>query len=160
MLKLTAHVIGPAFFPQHSAPPLSLSRGCLITKLVTLSTPSVTCTQPSSPAICVMYERLESSTTIRLLEVQPGNTDDPLTCDLRHCDLRNRDIDSVPEYEDISYVWGDATLCCSVTCDAEVVPVTLSLHQALTRIRFPSRSRTVWIDGLCINQTDDAEKSL
>jgi hypothetical protein len=106
---------------------------------------------------CTMYEHLESSTTIRLLDVQPGTAENPLTCDLRYCDLRHRD--TVPDYEAISYVWGDATLSCSVVCNSQLVPVTQSLHQALLRLRLPDRTRTVWIDGLCINQTDDTEKS-
>jgi hypothetical protein len=106
-----------------------------------------------------MYECLASSTTIRLLDVQPGTATDPLTCGLKHCDLRHRDLNTAPEYEAISYVWGNATSSCSVICDSTVIPVTQSLQQALLRIRLSDRIRTVWIDGLCINQTDDVEKS-
>jgi len=101
-----------------------------------------------------MYKQLASPTTIRVLHVHPASEPDPLTCSLEHCDLNND-----PEYEAISYVWGNSDLSRSITCDSKIVAVTRSLHQALKRIRLPDRRRTVWIDGMCINQTDHVEKS-
>ncbi|KAI4934811.1 hypothetical protein J4E85_002671 [Alternaria conjuncta] len=101
-----------------------------------------------------MYKQLASPTTIRVLHVYPAPETDPLICSLEHCD-----IDSDPEYEAISYVWGDSDLAWSVICDSNVIPVTRSLHEALLRIRLPDQRRTVWIDGLCINQIDAIEKS-
>jgi len=104
-------------------------------------------------SLYAMYKQLASPTTIRVLHVHPASKTDPLTCSLEHCDLNND-----PEYEAISYVWGDSDLACSVTCDSMVTPVTRSLHEALLRVRLPDRLRTLWIDGLCINQIDDIEK--
>ncbi|KAG9194069.1 hypothetical protein G6011_04104 [Alternaria panax] len=101
-----------------------------------------------------MYKQLTSTTMIRLLHVHPASEPDPLVCTLEHFDL-----DSDLNYEAISYVWGDSILSCSITCDSEIIAVTLSLYQALSRIRSPIQLRTVWIDGLCINQADDVEKS-
>jgi len=101
-----------------------------------------------------MYKQLASPTTIRVLHVHPAPETDLLTCSLEHCDLDNNQ-----EYEAVSYVWGDSDLSCSLTCDSKVTPVTRSLHEVLLRVRLPDRRRTVWIDGLCINQTDDVEKS-
>jgi hypothetical protein len=101
-----------------------------------------------------MYQQLTSPTTIRVLHIYPATETDPLTCSLEHCDL-----DNDPNYEAVSYVWGDSDLSCLITCDSKVVPVTRSLHQALRRVRSPTQLRTIWIDGLCINQTDDVEKS-
>jgi hypothetical protein len=101
-----------------------------------------------------MYKQLTSPTTIRVLHIHPATETDPLTCSLEHCDL-----DDDPNYEAVSYVWGDSDLSCLITCDSKVVPVTRSLHQALRRVRSPMQLRTIWIDGLCINQTNDVEKS-
>jgi hypothetical protein len=101
-----------------------------------------------------MYEELESRTTFRLLDVEPGFADDPLVCNLRHCDMY-----TYPEYEAISYVWGDSTLSCSVTCNSETTSVTNNLYSALTRVRLQDQTRAIWIDGLCINQVNDEEKS-
>jgi hypothetical protein len=101
-----------------------------------------------------MYEELASPTTCRLLELEPGAADEPLVCNLRHYDIFD-----YPVYEAISYVWGDPTLSCLVTCNSETVRVTNSLYSALKRVRLQDQIRAIWIDGLCINQTDDAEKS-
>jgi len=101
-----------------------------------------------------MYKQLASPTTIRVLHIHPAPETDPLTCSLEHCDL-----DNDPEYEAISYVWGNSELTCSLICDLNVIPVTRSLREALLRVRLLDRIRTVWIDGLCINQTDNVEKS-
>jgi hypothetical protein len=38
------------------------------------------------------------------------------------------------------------------------MPLTQSLSNALVRLRYPSRDRKLWADGLCINQADNKEK--
>lgn len=117
--------------------------------------PQFTLTDPlKQQLVHAMYKPLTSPTTIRVLHVHPAPEADPLTCSLEHCDL-----DRNPEYEAVSYVWGDSDLSCSVTCDYKITPVTRSLHEALLRVRLLDRRRTVWIDGLCINQTNNVEKS-
>jgi len=117
--------------------------------------PQFTLTDPPEQQLLhAMYRPLTSSITIRVLHVYPAPEADPLTCSLEHCDL-----DNDPEYEALSYVWGNSDLPFSITCDSRVVAVTCNLYQALLRVRLPDRRRTVWIDGLCINQIDDVEKS-
>jgi hypothetical protein len=101
-----------------------------------------------------MYVKLESLTTIRLLDVEPGSGDDPLVCNLKHYDIY-----TYSAYEAISYVWGDSTLSRSVICNSEATAVTNSLHGVLRRVRLKDQTRVIWVDGLCINQTDDEEKS-
>ncbi len=61
--------------------------------------------------------------------------------------------------EALSYAWGLPHLTHSVILNGEKTAVTLNLHDALRRLRRRLRSRHLWVDALCINQTDDREKS-
>jgi hypothetical protein len=63
------------------------------------------------------------------------------------------------EYEALSYVWGDPSEGPNIKISGVAVRVTPNLHTALRRLRYPTKKRTVWIDQLCINQTDNLEKA-
>jgi hypothetical protein len=39
------------------------------------------------------------------------------------------------------------------------VPITKNCHDALTSLVVNSKIRTIWVDAICIDQSDDAEKS-
>lgn len=65
------------------------------------------------------------------------------------------------DYDAISYVWGSAPALVTVKCNSEPLLVTsttldmlhyLHLHQTNTT------TRKIWIDAICINQTDEEEK--
>lgn len=99
------------------------------------------------------YSPLQEPRQIRLLRLYPGLSDDPLSCELEHVSL-----DDGPSYEAISYVWGDPTFSHSLHCGTGHVAVTRSLDVVLRRIRLEDNIRTVWIDGVCINQTDTRER--
>ncbi|WAO86310.1 HET domain-containing protein [Fusarium falciforme] len=68
-------------------------------------------------------------------------------------------LKSDPSYETLSYVWGDQSNTRQITCDGSPRTITESLYLALSRLRLRDRPRTVWIDQLCIDQTNDVEKS-
>jgi hypothetical protein len=59
----------------------------------------------------------------------------------------------------LSYVWGvpDFTEC--IVLDGHPFYVTPSLEEALRHLRHPTTSRTLWIDALSINQSNDIERS-
>lgn len=99
------------------------------------------------------YEPLEGHDTIRLLTIFPASSGESLSCNLTH-----HSLDSVPAYEAISYVWGDSTFTQALLCDGKSVSVTNSLHEVLTRLRHPDHTRTVWIDGVCIDQSNVSER--
>ncbi|KAM0230282.1 hypothetical protein ACHAP5_011405 [Fusarium lateritium] len=63
-------------------------------------------------------------------------------------------------FEAISYVWGDATLTDSFFTPQGYIPITASLGSILRRLRDVSRPQLYWADGICINQTDIAEKEI
>lgn len=65
-----------------------------------------------------------------------------------------------PQYETLSYTWGASTKGASICIDRRYrIPVTDNLLLALRRLRHPSEPRTIWIDAICINQTDLQERS-
>ncbi|KAK2775030.1 ankyrin repeat and sam domain containing protein 6 [Colletotrichum kahawae] len=65
-----------------------------------------------------------------------------------------------PEYEAISYTWGDAFDKIPITLgsDKAQIMVTRNCHAALQNLRLQTSDRLLWIDALCINQ-DDEEKA-
>ncbi|KAI0008306.1 heterokaryon incompatibility protein-domain-containing protein [Xylariaceae sp. FL0662B] len=90
----------------------------------------------------------------RLLDLLPGEVDDPIQCKLRHVRL-SRDV----PYEALSYTWGPPVRHHEVLCDGLVLRVTATLREALIALRGKKTSRTLWIDQLCINQEDIEERS-
>lgn len=93
---------------------------------------------------------------IRLLIVEQGLFDDPIYCQLRHGEL---DLEVLPDYETISYCWGDSRLRGWLSVNDTIISVPFSSEQTIRRMRLPDRSRTLWIDSVCINQSDLREKS-
>jgi Heterokaryon incompatibility protein (HET) len=59
----------------------------------------------------------------------------------------------------LSYVWGGTDDSVVIVVDDTSVSVTKSLEAALHHLRFKDRSRTLWIDYICINQGDIEERN-
>ncbi|KAL2282381.1 hypothetical protein FJTKL_10984 [Diaporthe vaccinii] len=91
---------------------------------------------------------------IRLFHLQPGGFHDPISATLSIAYLGDS-----PKYEALSYVWGDPNVCFDITVDGHTVPVTINLWAALRRLRGLHEERVLWIDSLCINQSDRIEKT-
>ncbi|KAM5345709.1 hypothetical protein ACJ41O_011570 [Fusarium nematophilum] len=93
---------------------------------------------------------------IRILSLLPYGDDcnAPIICEIRVASL-----DEDPEYETLSYVWGSADNLADVQVSGQKVGVTKNLLTALRRLRLSKEPRPLWIDQLCINQWDLAEKA-
>jgi hypothetical protein len=65
----------------------------------------------------------------------------------------------MPEYEALSYTWGDERIKKPITSSGHPMLVTANLHSALKHLRHEDKPRVLWADALCINQADSAEKS-
>lgn len=72
--------------------------------------------------------------------------------------LVHQPIDAAPDYEAVSYRWGSAERTDEILVDGRRFGVTKSAYDLLMARRSIWRDRVVWIDALCINQADDAEK--
>lgn len=101
-----------------------------------------------------VYEPLLSQRHIRLLNLLPGIGDDPICISLRAVSL-----DDEPEYEAVSYVWGDPNVTETIICNDAVVSVRKNLYLALQRFRHAEKPRTLWADALCVNQEDLDERA-
>jgi hypothetical protein len=155
-------------------------------------------TAPSLTPKSYPYRSLPGPTAVRLLRILPGNVKDqsfeahlqePIKCSMEIADLSN-----YPEYDALSYTWGDPMVfyrdvddvlplgewskpTFEIECDGNQVSVTANLYAALLSLRcIASLSRFqnvasdmaqlsyqkpkyIWIDALCINQSDLDERA-
>jgi hypothetical protein len=103
-----------------------------------------------------LYQARLPKDEIRLLTVLPS---DDFNAPVE-CELHQFNNSTAPEYEGLSYAWGDAIDKSAVTCNGISVNVTANLCNALKRFRDPSVSKTIWVDALCLNQADVGEKNI
>ncbi|KAK3321363.1 heterokaryon incompatibility protein-domain-containing protein [Cercophora scortea] len=89
----------------------------------------------------------------RLFELFPGSRDDVLSGSLRTVDLKTN-----PDYDAVSYVWGDPRPCFDLVIDGQLLQIGESLGKALIAMRQHYESRILWVDAICINQQDVAER--
>lgn len=65
----------------------------------------------------------------------------------------------VPSYETVSYVWGDASQREPIYLCGKAIEIPISAMSVLRRFRLTTADRLLWIDAVCINQTDMSERS-
>jgi hypothetical protein len=105
------------------------------------------------------YEPLDPAhDEIRLLRLKPAsNPTDPIACELFHSCLA-----TAPPYSALSYAWGARTKLQDIAVDDSPATVTPNLKNALQRLR-PQDGEDdliLWVDALCINQSDIPERNL
>ncbi|KUJ14299.1 HET-domain-containing protein [Mollisia scopiformis] len=93
------------------------------------------------------------SRPVRLLKILPGSETDVI-----ECILLDAELDTHPEYEALSYVWGVSTPAITIICCGQLKTVTPNLGAALRRRRLPDKSRRMWIDAICIDQENLVER--
>jgi hypothetical protein len=103
------------------------------------------------------YLPLKELDEIRVLILLPyeHDADEPIQCRFKHVRLVQR-----PQYEALSYTWGDQTNQYPVSIDTvgNVVHVGQNCIFALRSLRKTDKPRILWVDALCINQSDQDEK--
>ncbi|KAG8529140.1 uncharacterized protein KY384_005775 [Bacidia gigantensis] len=90
---------------------------------------------------------------------------DPASSDIRVVVQKGfeRDLVTVPlksNYIALSYAWGDECDVCEITVNRQTFKVTRNLFEALVFLHAAEIDYPIWIDALCINQDDAAEKSV
>jgi hypothetical protein len=112
---------------------------------------------PRSISRVYKYVSLSLPRAIRLLHLMPAAAGERLQCRLMEVSLDER-----PKYEALSYEWGRRSRDAQnihITCESRSIPITRNLEAALLVLRDESRTRTLWVDGLCINQDSFVEKN-
>jgi hypothetical protein len=102
------------------------------------------------------YHSLASDHAIRLLRLLPHKDQ---AADL-HCELFEYSLEGfhLYRYDALSYVWGNPDETVPIHVDGHRFDVTDNLQVAMLQLRHHSFARLLWIDALCINQHDQAEK--
>lgn len=101
------------------------------------------------------YSSFTGEDCIRLLELQPGQHLDPITCQLQEVRLD----DCTGRYAALSYVWGPPEGAMRIRVNDGSLVIRSNLHCALRNLRHADRPRTLWVDAVCINQSDISERN-
>ncbi|KAI0543894.1 heterokaryon incompatibility protein-domain-containing protein [Xylaria curta] len=112
---------------------------------------------PSANATATSFDYqpfTNGKTQFRLLDLHPG----PGSI---QCRLRAVSIETPEPYEALSYCWGPPTRKRIIFVNGGAFLVSANLYTALLHLRGGDgcQSRTMWIDAICINQSDDSEKN-
>ena len=101
------------------------------------------------------YTKLQPSVnTARVVNILSGHHSSTIQCQIKEINL-----DDPPPYCALSYVWGEYFQGFKISVDQSEISITQNLYNALQHLRSHNETRTFWIDALCINQLDMAEKS-
>jgi hypothetical protein len=104
----------------------------------------------------VIYHPLTSSDSIRVLVLEPGRQSDPLRASLEERRLHG----DTTLYEALSYCWGVFSLSSGkrIEIQGSAVRISDNLDEALRSLRSEQDQRVLWVDFVCINQTDIQER--
>ncbi|EDN99744.1 hypothetical protein SS1G_02602 [Sclerotinia sclerotiorum 1980 UF-70] len=102
------------------------------------------------------YDPLDPSVDgIRLLHLSPG-----LGAKQPHCFLKHVTFGERPKYNAISYTWGHEARQQPIVINDQYFHVTNNLYDALLCLQQQSTEEQVlWVDAICINQEDIAERN-
>lgn len=111
------------------------------------------------------YETLPKGRT-RLLVLLPGLREAAIRCSLKTvvlADFEDRFTVScqleLGVYEALSYCWGTSSATKTIDCDGQLLEIRANLETTLRFFRYEDKPRVLWVDGICINQKNNREKS-
>ena len=91
----------------------------------------------------------------RIFKLLPGSWLDQICCEI-HVVL----LDARPEYEAVSYVWGNCSLKGQIRLGGENFSVASNTEAVFRRLRHRENAKSLWLDAICIDQTNLEERSL
>lgn len=104
------------------------------------------------------YQPLHGETSIRVLTLLPSKF---ASSDI-HIELSPIQLSDPPEFEAASYTWatkdGDSSISSSVFCEGTRIMVTRNCVELLRTLRKEDTERTLWVDAICIDQTNLEER--
>ncbi|KAJ3529400.1 hypothetical protein NM208_g9780 [Fusarium decemcellulare] len=112
------------------------------------------------------YEPLSAPDAVRVLALSPS-TDRaaPLTGDIIQYSRSEEfgKIDASRIYSAVSYVWGDSrSFSHRIVCNSggSYLSITSNVDSLLRHFRHPVKIRYLWLDAICLNQSDEVEKGV
>jgi hypothetical protein len=90
---------------------------------------------------------------IRLLTLRQGSDQDEHV----ECELSSYKLDNAPSYEALSYFWGTNQTTRVIQLNGSTFRVRKDLYSALRCLRQCQTSRILWVDFICIDQSNQAE---
>jgi len=95
-----------------------------------------------------------------MLQLLAGEAGDPI-----HIRLSHHPLTDLPKCEALSYTWGDEDRKQDIICAGKILKATPNLLEVLRRLRHrmlesehSGQTGLLWIDAICINQDDLAER--
>jgi hypothetical protein len=110
------------------------------------------------------YIQLGRKDAIRILHLLPAQEREaPVRISLHEIpfplDLKSIEAYTWPSFEALSYVWGAKSGDQPIQCEGKQLLITPNCESALRHLRLPTKTRTLWVDSICINQESEEEKS-
>lgn len=104
---------------------------------------------------CSLYTPLTDKRSIRLLTIDASANGPVMSCGLVPACLD----DPQTSYLALSYTWGDPKRTKTISCNGANLEATESLIGAIKQLACQYPGRSFWIDAICINQQDLAERA-
>jgi hypothetical protein len=101
-----------------------------------------------------VFDRLEGSDSIRLLYLKPALS----PCARLEATFESVHLENKLSYEALSYTWGEADFAHVLYITRDALRISSNLNAALKRLRLPHRERILWIDAVCIDQSNGDER--
>ena len=103
-----------------------------------------------------VYESIDlERPAFRLLQLLRGGKGLAIECILYQAYL---DGDDTIPYDALSYTWGDMDKTSTVKVNGKSLEVTENLHSALQHLRSENMDRILWVDAICIDQSNEIER--
>ena len=97
-----------------------------------------------------------------MLRLEPATSlTDPLVANLFVRKIRDEDNPETPcpDYHCVSYSWGTIHTPQYMSCDGRILTITTTVEEMLRHLRKTHMPRNLWVDFVCIDQANDAEKA-
>jgi Heterokaryon incompatibility protein (HET) len=113
-------------------------------------------TNPSPTLKKYQYTYILQKNEIRVLHLQPGEPNDTIVIEIAKEVLN----DKTQPYHALSWEWGERSHTKSIRAkeskEAEIRTMNIrsNLYVALKHLRFQDKVRRLWVDAICINQTE------
>jgi hypothetical protein len=112
---------------------------------------------PQSDPRNYSHRRLKDLRTIRLLKLKSWTPLSKHDAPLKY-ELIDTSLDNVPTFFAVSYAWDAQIPTSAIECEGYVLLVTANCHAALSHVSRNTPLRLLWVDSVCIDQTNVEEQ--